>query len=221
MPRAKKASPKVIRKTPVVENAIPTFSFFPATFRDIRWLRNRKAVVSVLLVIVALVILIPHLVVAWVDKRPITAFDYYRTLDQKYGNDTKEQLISEKLVEDEASKRGIKADKTEIDSQIKKTEDQASGSANLDLALQQQGLTRSDFEKQVRLQILIKKMFQSEATVSSQEVDQYIEQNKDQLGEITDQSRISIEDQLKQQKLLSAFRAWLQQAQQSNRVVRL
>ena len=101
-------------------------------------------------------------------------------------------------------------------------EDQASGSANLNDILAQQGLTRADFEKQIKLQSLIKKMFDSEASVSSQEVDQYIEQNKSQLPDpVDDKTKQSIADQLKQQKLVQAFQTWLSSAQNSNRVIKL
>ena len=175
-----------------------------------------------IIVLALVLILLPHLAVAWVDGKPVSIFSYYSALDQKYGKDTKEQMISEKLVEDEASKRGVTVSDTEVSDQIKKLEDQASGSASLNNILAQQGLTRDEFTKQIRLQSLIKKMFASEATVSTQEVDQYIAQNKAQLPDPVDNAtRASIQDQLVQQKLVQAFQSWLQTASSSNRVVRL
>jgi foldase protein PrsA len=162
------------------------------------------------------------LAVAWVDGKPITIFSYYHALDQKYGKDTKDQMISEQLVTDEAAKRGVSVSQDEVNSQIKLLEDQASGSANLNDILAQQGLTRSDFEKQIKLQSLIKKMFDSEASVSSQDVDNYIQQNKSQLPDpVDDKTKQSITDQLKQQKLVQAFQTWLSGAQNSNRVIKL
>jgi foldase protein PrsA len=222
MPKRKKAT--TVEAKASRENTsfgvLPNFEFMP-TPANMAWVRNRKIVIPLILAIALLIILLPHLVVAWVDKKPITIFEYYKTLDQKYGKDIKEQLISEKLIENEAQSRKVTLNNNEVSDQVKQTEDQASGSANLEMALEQQGMTRADFEKQVKLQILIKKMFEPEATVSTQEVEQYITQNAEQLGEVTDQLRTSILDQLKQQKLIEVFRAWLEQAQQSNRVTRI
>ena len=174
------------------------------------------------IVIVALfLLLIPHLVIAMVDGRPITIFSYYSELDQKYGADTKQQLVSEQLIQDEAQKRGVSVSDQEVQAQVNQIEAQASGSGNLDQILAQQGLTRDDFMKQLRLQAMIKKMFSKEASVSSAEVDQYIQNNKSQLPDpVDDKTRAGIVDQLQQQKLVQVFQSWLAQASSSNRVVK-
>jgi hypothetical protein len=191
-------------------------------FKSLKTSNKSRAISAGVIIVALLLILLPHLAVAWVDGKPITIFSYYHALDQKYGKDTKDQMISEQLVTDEAAKRGVSVSQDEVNSQIKLLEDQASGSANLNDILAQQGLTRSDFEKQIKLQSLIKKMFDSEASVSSQDVDNYIQQNKSQLPDpVDDKTKQSITDQLKQQKLVQAFQTWLSGAQNSNRVIKL
>src|SRR5437763_1391236 len=55
---------------------------------------------------VVLFLISKYMVVAWVDNKPITRFEYYSSLEKKYGKDVREQLIVEKLINDEAQKRG-------------------------------------------------------------------------------------------------------------------
>ncbi len=179
---------------------------------------HKKAAISILVVILLLILILPHLAIAWVDNKPITIFEYYKDLDSKYGTQEKQQLVSERLVEDEASNRGIIVSDAQVNSDFQQAVTQASGSANLDQLLSQQGLNETDFRQQLRLQDLIKKMFAQQATVSSQEVDQYIVQNQDQFPTVDAATKQQVEQQLSQQKLISAFQSWLQMAQQSSRV---
>lgn len=183
--------------------------------------KKSRLILGGIIIVALLLLIVPHLVIAMVDGRPITVFSYYSALDKKYGNDTKQQLISEQLIADEAQKRGVVVSDSEVNNQIKQIETQASGSGSLDQILAQQGLTRDEFVKQVKLQSMIKKMFAKGATVSSQEVDQYIAQNKSQLPDPVDNAtRVSIKNQLSQQKLVSAFQTWLASASNSSRVIK-
>lgn len=176
---------------------------------------------SVILILALGFLLAPKLFIAFVDHKPITFVEYYSILDSRYGKDTREQLISERLIFDEAKMRGVNVSDTEINDQIKKVEDQEQGAANLDSVLKQQGLTKEDLKKQIKLQTLIKKMFGQGVNVSDDDVNKYLEQNKQDYPEVTDEVRKNIKDQLIQQKIAGAFRSWLQQVQQSSRVVRL
>lgn len=160
-----------------------------------------------------------YLIVAWVDGKPITRVEYYQNLENRYGKDLREQMIAEKLIVDEAQKRGISVSSQEIQTEIQKFEQQQGGADKLNQVLQMQGLTRDEFNKLVRLQLLRQKMF-GEAPVSDDEVNKYIEANKDQFSEVTDQIKAQVKDQLKQQKVNDNFQNWLQQALQSNRVQR-
>ena len=160
------------------------------------------------------------LVVAWVDNKPLTWFEYYNTLNSRYGNDTKDQLISQKLIFDEANNRHITVSTQEVDAQINTIKAQSQGDANFNQLLAQQGLTLDELKRQIKLQVMIKKMFQPGITVTDDEINKYIADNKAQYPDVTDTVKTTVKDQLVQQKLIDVFRTWLQNAQKSNRVVK-
>ncbi len=176
--------------------------------------------IVILAILIGLVLLAQkYLVIAWVDNKPITLFQYYQSMDSQYGSQTKDELIREQLILDEASKRKVAVSTQEIDAQIKKYQDQSQGIDNFNQALAAQGLTLESLKKQVKLQLLIQKMFGSSATVSDDEVTKYISDHKDQLpADITDTVKQSVRDQLSQQKLVDAFQAWLATAEKSSQV---
>ena len=173
-------------------------------------------------IVVLLVILSSrYLIVAWVDKKPITRFEYYQQLGKKYGKDFREQMIVEKLILDEAQKRGVTVSASEIQDEIKKFEAQQGGAAQLDQILTMQGLSKDEFNKLVRLQLLRQKMFSNGITVTDDEVNKYTDQNKDQIPEVTEKTKNDIKEQLRQQKINSNFKNWLQQELQGPRVQRI
>ncbi len=164
-------------------------------------------------------------IVAWVDKRPITRFEEYKVLEQRYGKDVKEQLIVEKLVFIEAGKRGIKVSNQELNNEIRKIEGEQGGKDNLNQALQAQGITQEEFKKLVSLQILRQRMFGNNVNVSDDEINKYLQENNQQLSGTEDAStsariKESVKQQLLQQKINTEFSNWLKQNLQSSRVVR-
>ncbi len=227
MPAKKKAT-----KSKSAKSQSKKVSTQPAILSSINFyyqpvIKNFKAhkkpwLISIVVVGLILAVVIPHLFVAFVDKKPISIISYYQMLDSKYGKDLKEQMISEQLVDDEARARGVSISDAQINSEISKYETQASGSANLTTLLSQQGLTMDSFKRQIKLQLEVQKMFGDKISVTDDEVSKYIDQNKAQLPDpITNQVKQQIKDQLKQQKTVTDFQTWLQAAQQSNRVIRL
>jgi hypothetical protein len=191
---------------------------------------SKKLSLLVLLVgVIALVILLGNkfLVVAWVDKKPITRLEFYQGMEKKYGNDIKEQMIVEKLITSEASKRGVSVSEPEVSAEIKKFEDEQGGADKLNQILQLQGLSKDDLNRLVKLQLLKQKMFGADIKVSDDQVSQYMEQNKDQLPDLSSSDASTsakikgqIADQIKQQQINQNFQAWLTQNLQSNRVIR-
>lgn len=189
--------------------------------------RNAYILVAVLGLLLLLGVASRYMVVAWVDKKPITKFELYGNLDKRYGKDMREELIVEKLLDNEASKRNVKVSEAEINQEAKKIEDQQGGGDKLDQILQAQGISRDDFRKIVRLQLLRQKIFGQDVSVADDEVNKYIEDNKSSFVasdsselKIDDKLKASVKDQLLQQKVNLAFNTWLNDALNGSRVVR-
>lgn len=183
--------------------------------------RNIAIGLGALLVLALLYLLYRYLVVAWVDGRPITRLTLDQRLEQRYGNDMKDQIIAEALVQSEASHRGVTVSPDEVDSEYQKFEQQFGGADSVSAALQAQGLDPQTFRDQLKLQVLIKKMFGTQEA-SDGAVEDYISQNQDQFKDATDPAQLKeeVRQQLTQQQTSQAFRSWLQDALQSSRVVK-
>lgn len=121
-----------------------------------------------------------YFVVAWVDKKPITRIEYYKSLDKRYGKDLREELIVEKLINAEAANKKVNVTNDETAAEIKKIEEQQGGPEKLEKVLALQNLSRDDLRGLVRLQLLRAKIF-SGGDVSEDEVNKYMESNKEAL----------------------------------------
>lgn len=195
---------------------------------------SRKTTYIILLALGLVVLLFAankYLVVAWVDKKPVTAFEYYSTLSKRYGKDVSEELIVQKLLENEAANKKITISNDDLNNEIKKIEEQQGGADKLEQILQAQNISRNEFERLVKLQLMRTKLFADQGNVTDGDVDAYITENQDAFAPTTDANgaetdpksdpklRESIKEQLKQQKINASFSAWLQTARQSDRVV--
>jgi hypothetical protein len=155
-----------------------------------------------------------HLVLAWVDNTPITRYSLYKQLEDKYGKDFTEQLISESLIQKEANAKGVEVSETEIDGEIKKIEDSQGGAEKLKQAMEAQNVTMTQIRNQIKYQLMI--------------VKDYIEKNKDQMppaeGMTASESaklNQQIRESLKKEKVNKTFEDWLREALKSSRVKRL
>ncbi len=158
-------------------------------------------------------------IAATVDGSPISNFELQSRLNQQYRDQTLTQMVNEKIVMDEAKKKGIVISPTDVNNQIASLEKSVGGATALDGLLAQQGETRSSLVDQVRIQLTIEKMYSGEASVSASEVQQYIDQNKDQM-QATDAAgqQKEAEDALKQQKLTQIFQTKFQQLKQAAQI---
>ncbi len=182
--------------------------------------QKRLFILIGLVVLVVLVVLASkYIVVAWVDKKPVTVFEYYSELDKKYGKDVKEQIIVERLVNSEASNRGINISGQDLENEIKRIETEQGGADKLNQILEIQGISQNEFKKLVRLQLIKQKMFEGNISISEDDVKKYIDDNK--VTEVDDKMREQIKTQLKMQKINTEFNNWLKGALQSSRVMRV
>lgn len=163
-----------------------------------------------------------YLVVAWVDGQPVTRVELIGELQKRYGKDTREQLVIQKLIANEAKNRGTSVSEDEINTEIKRIEQEQGGADKLQQVLQMQGIAQPEFRELVRLQLLRQKMFGANVNVSDDEVNKYIEQNKAQLPEtIDDALKARIKEEVKQQKIATDYNTWLQEALNGTRVKRV
>lgn len=114
------------------------------------------------------------LVAAVVNGKPIFRWELNNVLFSRFGSQTLDGMISERLIEGEAAKSGITVTQSDIDAKTKTLVDSLGGGMNIDQLLQYQGMTRADFESQLKLQMTVEKLLGKDIKISDTEITDYI-----------------------------------------------
>lgn len=158
-------------------------------------------------------------VVATVNGQPITRMELNKILMDRYGKQTLDNLVSEKLVNQELAKKGIVIEQSQIDAEVNKAKTSIPQGMSFADALSFQGLTENDFREQLRLRLAIEKLLSDKASVSGTEVDSFIKENKSQLT-ATDEANLKkeAEARLKQQKIQDSFQKWFEEVKKNAKI---
>ncbi|MDP3974313.1 MAG: SurA N-terminal domain-containing protein [Candidatus Daviesbacteria bacterium] len=174
----------------------------------------------IILVIVGVLLLALYkkewFIAATIDGTPITTLELFSRMNQQFRTQTINQIVNEKIILMEASKKQVAVSSSEIDQKIGELETQVGGREVFENLLTQQGQTRDSLKEQVRLQLIIEKLYANEATISAEEVDKFLETNSALLTS-TDSAkqREEAKETIKQQKLSQIFSEKFQQIRQS------
>lgn len=229
-----KTSKVVTQKTSTPKISVPKFAVTnPIKKIDLSQARElilkyKFYIIAVLVLAIGVMLFNRFGIVAWVDNKPVTRMEFYKDLETRYGKDTLDQLIVEKLIREEAATKGINVTEEEINAEITKYETEQGGKEALAQILVSQNISESEFKDLVEFQLLRQKLFENGVTVTDEEVDQYIEQNKDALVDPENpqtasqeaQLKSEIRDQLIQQKVAQNYSNWAMQNLNSDRVRR-
>lgn len=200
------------KKTPAkTESLVP---FKPVNdllnkFDSLKKFRSSKLFYIVLIALGLLILVVYKknwIVAATVNGSPVSNLELQMRLNTQYKTQTLNSLINEKIILGEAAKNNVVVTAGDIDKKIAEIEANVGGAATFDGLLAQQGQTRSGIRQQIKLQATIEKLYENEATVSAEEVAQFIEQNGSQLqaSDSAGQQR-EAESAIKNQKLSQIF----------------
>lgn len=158
-------------------------------------------------------------VAASVNGSPISNFELLSRLNSQFKSQMVNQMVNEKLILDEARKQNVIVTEADISQKITEYEQNMGGTEAFNSFLEQQGQTRDSVRQQIRLQLNIEKLYQNEATVSAEEVNKFVAENKAQLIATESAAQYKeAEDVLKQQKLQDTFRTKFQQLRDSAKI---
>ncbi len=152
-------------------------------------------------------------IVATVDGKPITRLNLIKELENRAGGQVLDELILKKTIESEASKSGVTVSEKDIDEEIKKIEqDVKKQGGTLDQMLSLQGITKKVLRENLRFRLLLLKIMGDKVKVTDEEVNNYIEQNKESLpkGKSDDELKSYVKDLLQQQKYSSQINSFLE-----------
>lgn len=188
------------------------------------------AVVGVAIVLGLLFIASRFWVIAWVDNKPVTKFELYALLEKRDMGKTSEELISEKLLQSEGQKRRISVSDAEVEAEIKKVEEQQGGAEQLNQVLAANGTNYEDFTELVKRQLLVQKLFGSDVNITDEDVNKYLEDNKDALppamlenpeSSEAAKMRENVKEQLKWTKVSENYTKWMEENMASSRVMKM
>lgn len=176
---------------------------------DLKSYRSSKKFWIIILIAGVLLLLLYKkslIIAATVNGSPVTNLELQLKLNQQFRTQTLNQLINEKILLDEAKKTNSVPTEAEIDKKISELETQVGGKDALNSLLSQQGQTLQSLRDQIRVQLVITKLYEKEATVSANEIDKFIQQNGSTL-QSTDSAKQKEEayNLLQQQKLTQIF----------------
>lgn len=160
------------------------------------------------------------LIAATVNGQPISRMELNDQLAKKFGTQTLDNLINERLILSAARTKGIFLTAPDIDTRIKDIEKKLEGRMTLDDALKLQGLSREDFKRQIEIQLSIEKMFDNDASVSAAEIEDYLSKNSTALKSSTDPAALKeeVKNTLKQQKVSELFDKWFAEVRKNAKI---
>lgn len=150
------------------------------------------------------------LVAATVNGSPISRLTVVEKLEEQAGKQALDSLITEKLIQSKVGE--ISVSKEEIDSEIKKIEQQViSQGATMDAALKQQGMTMNQLQEQITMRKKLEKLLSDKVQVSDEEVNTAIKDNKitPSNGQKPEDLKAQVKSQLQQQKLDQVAQQWI------------
>lgn len=178
----------------------------PSSAASFRW-----GVVVVLLAVLALVYLGSkgYIVAATVNGKPIFGWDVARVVMSRYGNQTLTNLINERLIADAAQKQGVTVTQKDVSAKENELTKSLGPNVKIDDVLKYQGMTRADFDNQVKMQLTVERILGKDVKVSDTEITDFIDKNKDNMT-ATDEAGLQTEAKqaLFSQKVNEKVQTW-------------
>ncbi len=177
--------------------------------------RPSKNVIFILLIAIVLALAVykkDWFIAAMVNGQPVSNIELQARLNGQFKTQTLNQMINEKIILDEANKNNAVPTDSEIEKRITEIETSVGGVEAFNNLVTQQGQNRESVKQQLRIQLSIEKLFSKDATISADEVNNFIETNKDAIRATDSASQaIEAENTLKQQKLSQIFQQKFQE----------
>lgn len=132
------------------------------------------------------------IVAAVVNGKPIFRWQVTSVMTSRFGKQTLEGMISETLIAQEAKKAGVSVTQPEIDGKVAAVVADLGENVGIDELLAYQGMTRGEFEDQIRLQLTVEKLLGKDIVITEDDVTNYIATNAASLT-ATDEAALRVE----------------------------
>lgn len=158
-------------------------------------------------------------IAAIANGRVITRYTLNKNLYQQGGKTVLDSLVTEQLVKQELDNKKITVSKDEVNKRYEEIKKTLPAGSDVKALLAAQGMTEADLLKQIELQLRIQKAISGNSTISEDEINKYIEDNKSYLtGTTSAELRASAIEGLKSQKLQSEYTTWMNNLKKNAKV---
>jgi hypothetical protein len=209
--RVKKISAEVVKPIDTSVEDVPVASMMSV--------EPKRKKISVPMLILGLSVLIlgflaysfkDSFLVAIINGKPVLRYELNKKLTDSFGKETLENLIVEKLVEEEASKQNVLVTKEEIDAEVDKLAKSLGEGTKIEDVLAFQGISLEDFRHQLKLRLQVNKILEKEIIISEEEIDSFIKDNASALV-ATDEAekRVEARAAIKEQKIGEKIQVWI------------
>lgn len=173
--------------------------------------------------IVALALYKNNNIIVTINGEQITRATFTKEMELQYGKAILDDMISKKLVEQEASKKKVTAGKKEIDAEYNRALNViASSGLSLNEYYEQYGMTEEELKTKVRLQVLADKMVGKEVKISDKEIEEYVEENKESYPEgVKDEDKEDIRSYLSEKKKEKKYEDWMKSLRKKAKITGL
>lgn len=196
-----------------------------ASYINFKFIKIKRSVIAIgivaLLIVVAIFFAKSLFIAALVNGSPITRLSVIKELEEQGGKQALESLISRKLINAELDNQKIIVTKEEVDEEIQLIKEKLTAqSETLEMALTQQGMTEEGLREEITVQKKIEKLLADKIVVTDAEIDAYLKDSKATpfAGENTEDFRIQISEQLRQQKFQLEAQKWVSNLMASSQI---
>jgi len=161
-------------------------------------------------------------VVAVVNGRRISRMDYITLMEKQVGEQTLDQLVTEEMILSKAESEGVSIDDETINNEIADIEKNIeSQGQKLEEALEAEGMTRADLERQIRIRLLVEKMSGDVSEASEEEIQAFLTENKDLLPKDATKEELNelAKEQVMSQKESERINNWLSELEANSKVI--
>lgn len=121
------------------------------------------------------------IVSAVVNGKPIFSWQLNSVMASRFGQQTLEGMITETLIQDEARQQNVTITDADVAARQKQMLSNIGGQVSLDDLLKYQGITRDEFDKQIRMQLIVEKILGKDIVITDKDVDAFIASYSGQL----------------------------------------
>ncbi|MBD3107438.1 peptidylprolyl isomerase [Bacillus sp. AGMB 02131] len=147
--------------------------------------------------------------VASVDGNKITSDELYDVMAAQYGSTIVDTMITNKVIELEAKKQGVKITDEAIEEELNEFIESYGGKDSFNSALEYSGITLEDFKNDIEIYLMTVELMSPDIEVTEEEMEKYFEENKDDFAQAEEvrASHILVEDKETAQEVLEKINA--------------